>query len=44
MTEKVSAHEVDAYYQLGVIGLIPKPFNPRRLVSSDMDFWNKYHE
>jgi len=44
MTAKVQAHEVDAYYQLGVIGVISKPFNPRSLVGSVMDFWNKYHE
>lgn len=43
MTAKVQPAEVEAYYAMGVIGVISKPFNPRGLVASVIDFWNDFH-
>ena len=43
MTAKVQPNEVEEYYRMGVIGVISKPFNPRGLVSSVMEFWNNFH-
>ena len=43
MTAKVQPAEVEEYYQMGVIGVVSKPFNPRGLMGSVMGFWNKYH-
>lgn len=43
MTAKVQPAEVEAYYKMGVIGVISKPFNPRGLVSSVLEFWKKFH-
>lgn len=43
MTAKVQPDEVDAYYKMGVIGVISKPFNPRGLVNSVLKFWNQFH-
>jgi len=44
MTAKVQPAEVEAYYGMGVVGVISKPFNPRGLVASVLEFWEKAHD
>ena len=39
MTAKVQSHEIDAYKNMGVLGIITKPFDPVSLPEQIKDFW-----
>lgn len=39
MTAKVQSHEIEAYKNLGVLGIITKPFDPVSLPEQIKDFW-----
>ena len=41
LTAKVQPHEVEKYLELGVIGVISKPFDPIRLPQQINDLWCK---
>lgn len=42
LTAKVQPHEVEKYLQLGVIGVISKPFSPISLPQEINDLWYKH--
>ncbi|CAH1906421.1 Response regulator receiver domain-containing protein [Candidatus Nitrotoga sp. HW29] len=44
MTAKVQPGEVAGYKELGVIDVIPKPFNPMKLASRVQEIWERYHD
>ena len=44
MTAKVTPAEVATLQKPGVIGVIPKPFDPMTLPETVRKFWNKYLE
>ena len=39
MTAKVQSHEIEAYTNMGVLGVITKPFDPVSLPQQIRDFW-----
>lgn len=41
MTAKAQAHEVEAFREVGVIGVITKPFDPVNLCSEIEKLWSK---
>lgn len=41
LTAKVQSHEIEHYIELGVIGVISKPFDPLTLASQVNELWNK---
>ncbi|RMD96487.1 MAG: response regulator [Deltaproteobacteria bacterium] len=43
MTAKVQRHEIRRYRDLGVIGVIAKPFDPMRLVETITGIWSMHH-
>ena len=42
MTAKVQSHEVEEYKKMGVIGVIPKPFDPVQLPQILESLWNDF--
>lgn len=44
ITAKVQKEEISQYFNLGVIDVIIKPFNPLTLASSIQNIWDKYQE
>ncbi|BBJ23619.1 response regulator [Candidatus Nitrotoga sp. AM1P] len=44
MTAKVQPGEVAGYKELGVIDVIPKPFDPMMLASRVEEIWGHYHD
>lgn len=44
MTSKVQPGEVTGYKKLGVIDVIPKPFDPMKLASRVQEIWERYHD
>ena len=42
MTAKAQKSEVEDYKRLGVIDVIPKPFDPMTLAQSVRDIWNRH--
>lgn len=44
MTAKVQPGEVAGYKELGVIDVIPKPFDPMVLASRVQEIWERYHD
>ncbi|MBB4301295.1 CheY-like chemotaxis protein [Rhodobium orientis] len=40
MTAKAQRHEIAAFLKLGVLSVIPKPFDPMTLSSELRDIWN----
>ncbi|MBI5922140.1 MAG: response regulator [Betaproteobacteria bacterium] len=43
MTAKVQPQEVASYKQSGVVGVIPKPFDPMTLANSILEIWERCH-
>jgi two-component system, OmpR family, response regulator len=43
MTAKIQTNEIEEYKLLGVIEVIPKPFDPMSLADTIKKAWNKYH-
>lgn len=41
MTARVQSQEVAAYKQLGVVDVIPKPFNPMTLAKTVLEIWER---
>jgi two-component system, OmpR family, response regulator len=39
MTAKVQANEIDEYYKMGVLSVIPKPFDPISLPTKILEVW-----
>lgn len=44
MTARVQESEINVYKQLGVIGVLPKPFEPMKLASEILKIWNNHYE
>ena len=44
MTAKAQVHEVEKYNQIGVAGVIIKPFDPVQLCSQIYEIWEKFYE
>ena len=44
MTAKVQPGEIAGYKKLGVIDVIPKPFDPMLLASRVQEIWERYHD
>ena len=44
MTAKVQPGEIAGYKKLGVIDVIPKPFDPMLLASRVQDIWERYYD
>ncbi|RFC40693.1 MAG: Response regulator receiver domain-containing protein [Candidatus Nitrotoga sp. CP45] len=44
MTAKIQPGEVAGYKELGVVDVIPKPFDPMLLASKVQDIWERYHD
>lgn len=43
MTAKIQTNEIEEYKSLGVIEVIPKPFDPISLADTIREAWNKYY-
>ena len=43
MTAKVQPKEIEYYKALGVIDVIPKPFDPRAISDQIKEIWRKHH-
>lgn len=43
MTAKIQANEIEEYKALGVVEVIPKPFDPMTLADRIREAWNKYY-
>ncbi len=41
MTAKVQRREIEGYFKLGVIDVIPKPFDPMTLASAIRQIWDR---
>ena len=44
LTAKAQLKDVDAYKQLGVIGVITKPFDPLQLSDIILEMWSEYNK
>lgn len=44
MTAKAQVHEVERYNELGVAGVIIKPFDPVKLCSQISEIWEKFND
>lgn len=44
MTAKVQQHEVSRYKEMGVLDVIPKPFDPMTLSATINNIWRQHHE
>lgn len=44
MTAKVQQHEVRRYKEMGVLDVIPKPFDPMTLSSTINNIWRQHHD
>ena len=43
MTAKVTLEDVQSYKDMGVVDVIPKPFDPMTLADQVKEIWNKSH-
>ncbi len=43
MTAKIQPEELEEYRKMGVLDVIPKPFDPMKLVDKINQVWTKYH-
>ena len=44
LTAKIQTQDVELYNQLGVLGVLEKPFNPLSISSAIASIWNKQYE
>ena len=44
MTAKAQVHEVEKYNQIGVAGVIIKPFDPVQLCPQIFEIWEKFYD
>jgi CheY-like chemotaxis protein len=44
MTARVQPHEVSRYKEMGVLSVIPKPFDPMTLPDTIKTIWREYYE
>ncbi len=44
MTSKVMDEDIERYTQLGVCGIIKKPFHPMQLADKVNEIWSLHHE